>query len=114
MKERRQLLWTRELDRFLQLEELAGSLIEDAGSYRPVPDDWSGLHEKLTQLEHAAGRFCRYVEVRQAIRDLHNTVGRMLTVKRNGEDDRVVRAELDPAFRALLASCDAVLKRGKP
>lgn len=112
-KERRQLLWTRELDRFLELEELAGSLVEEAGSYRPIPDDRSGLQEKLSRLEHAAGRFGRYAEVRQAIRDLHNTIGRMLTAKRNHDDDRAVRAELDPALRAFLAACDSVCEREK-
>jgi len=36
-KERRQLLWSSELDRFFQLEELAGELVECQGGYRPFP-----------------------------------------------------------------------------
>ncbi len=113
-KERRQLRWSKELDRFFQLEELAGALIEDLGGYRPVPEDRAELSDKLSSLELAAGRFARYPEVRQAIRDLHNTLSRMFVAKRDSEDDREVRKELDPAFRKLLQACDAVLtNKGK-
>jgi hypothetical protein len=35
-KEKRQLLWSKELDRFLALEELAGELVEFLGGYRPI------------------------------------------------------------------------------
>jgi hypothetical protein len=63
-KERRQLLWSKELDRFFDLEELAGELVEFMGSYRAIPDNRNELTEKLESLEQAAGRFARYPEVR--------------------------------------------------
>jgi hypothetical protein len=51
-------------------------------------------------------------EVRQSVRDLHNTLGRMFVAKRDFEDDREkVRKELDPAYRKLLSACDKALKR---
>lgn len=110
-KEKRQLLWGKELDRFFALEELAGELVEFLGGYRPIPDDRTELAEKLDALERAGGHFARYPKVRQAIRDLHNTLNRMFVAKRDGKDDRGVRAELDPAYCVLLAECDKVLKR---
>lgn len=110
-KERRQLLWSKELDRFFALEELAGDLVEELGSYRPIPQDLSSFTRKFAALESAAGRFGRYPEVRQAIRELHNTLGRMFAAKRDRDDDRQVQSELEPAFRKLLSACDAVVGR---
>lgn len=99
LKDRRQLLWSKELDRFFQLEELVGELVENLGDYRPIPEDRSELSHKFKDLERAAGRFARYPEVQQAIRDLHNTLGRTFAAKRDYEDDRDIRHELDPTCR---------------
>lgn len=110
-KERRQLLWSKELDRFFELEQLAGELVEELGSYRPIPEDRTSLERRFQVLELAAGRFGRYPGVRQAIRDLHNTLGRMFAAKRDQDDDRSVRTELEPALRTLLAACDDVVGR---
>ena len=110
-KERRQLLWSKELDRLLELEELAGDLVEEVGSHHRIPEDTSGLAQRFEALERAAGRFGRYPEVRQACRDLHNVLGRMFSGKRDHEDVRDIRKELEPAFRNLLAACDSVIRR---
>ncbi len=107
-KERRQLLWSKELDRIFALEELAGELVGELGSYGAIPDDF---YDKFQALGRSAGKFYRYPEVSQSIRDLHNTLGRMFSAKRDKEDDREIRNELDPAFRKLLSACDAVVGR---
>lgn len=112
-KERRQLLWAKELDRFFELEELAGNLVEELVSYRSAPGDRTTLPQGFGALEQAAGRFGRYPEVRQAIRDLHNTLGRMFVAKRDRQNDQQVRGELDQTFRKLLAACDKVVGREK-
>lgn len=113
-RERRQLLWSKELDRFFSLEELAGELVEEIGRYRPVQneDATPSFRTKFNALEGAAGRFGRYQEVRRAILDLHNTIGRMYVSKRDCDgDERAIRDELGPAFLALLSECDQVLGR---
>jgi hypothetical protein len=112
-KERRQLLWSKEIDRFLALEELAGQLVEELSSYRPIPQDQLTLATQLEALHHAAGRFARYPAVRQAIRDLHNTLGRMVDAKSHREDDRAIGSELDPALRQLLVACDQAIERDR-
>lgn len=112
-KERRQLIWSMELDRFFKLEELAGDLVESLGGYRPITDGGTDVAIKLKALEDAAGRFGRYADVRQATRDLHNILSWMLAAKRNCEDDRETRAELDPAYQKLLSACDRELGREK-
>ena len=113
-KERRQLLWSKELDRFFALEELAGELVEVIGSYRAVKDQDApaSFVEKYKGLEMAAGRFGRYPDVREAIRVLHNTVGRLYAAKKDSDDDeRAIRDELRLAFPRLLSACDAVVGR---
>jgi len=110
-KERRQLLWSKELDRMFELEELAGGLAEDLGSYRPIPQDMTDLAARLLRLERAAGRFARYPDICQAIRDLHNALARVLDAKQHHEDYRAIRDELGTTFRKLLDACDAVVGR---
>lgn len=109
-KERKGVVWSKEVDRFINLEEIAGKLIEELGSYRSIPTEGSQLAEELRILESQAGRFARYPKVRQAIRDLHNVLSRMLAAKADHEDDREIRQELDPAYQTLLCACDAVLR----
>lgn len=110
-KERRQLLWAKELERFFNLEEQAGELVEFAVGYRSLPEDRSKLAAELENLADSAGRFARYPEVRQAIQDLHNTLGRALDMKQGSNPDREVRSELGPAYQKLLSACDGVLQR---
>lgn len=112
-KERRQLVWSKELDRVLALEESAGRLVEEIGSHGRIPEDRTSLSERMSALEQSAGRFGRYPKLRQSIRDLHNVLGRLFAAKRDREDERTIRQELDPAYKALLAGCDAVVKRSK-
>jgi hypothetical protein len=108
--ERRQVVWRKEVERFFELEELAGQLAEDLGSYRPASWNTEELASMNRRLELAAGRFARYPEVRQAIRDLHNVLGRMSAAKRERDsEEREVRLELDPAYRKLLEACDKIL-----
>lgn len=111
-RERRQLLWTREIDRFIKLEELAGTLVEEFGSYKALPEDRTEISLQFDALQRAGGQFARYPAVRQAIRDLHNVLGRLFAAKRDHDDDREVRAELEPTFRALIEACDGAIKRG--
>jgi hypothetical protein len=111
-KERRQLLWAKELERFFSLEEQAGELVEFTRGYGSVPKDRSKLGADLADLADSAGRFARYPEVCQAIRDLHNTLARALEDKEAGNQDREAHAELGPAYQKLLSACDKVLQRG--
>lgn len=112
LKERRQLLWSRELERFLALEELAGQLTEELASYRAL--DSCDIGPKLEECRQAAGRFARYGDVRVAILRLQNTLERMFVAKRDRRDDQQeLRAELDHDLKHLLDACDQVTEREK-
>src|SRR5438309_2650473 len=92
-KERRQLLWSKLLDRFFALEEQAGQLVEELSSYRNL--DQAKIASSFEEFRQAAGRFARYDNVRRAILDLQNTLERMFVAKRDRDDDeRVLRSEL--------------------
>jgi hypothetical protein len=104
-------LWSKEFDRFLVLEELAGRLVEELSSYRSF--DQAILAALLEEFRPAAGRFARYPSVQRAIRDLQNVLNQMFVAKRDHEDDRELRSELDSSMKQLLAACDYVTKRQK-
>jgi hypothetical protein len=109
-KERRQLLWSKELDRFFALEERAGQLVEELGSYGRL--DQAKVSASLGEFRRVAGSFVRYPGVRQAIRDLQNTLDRMFIAKQDYEDDQQeLRAELEVRMKQLLAACDQVTER---
>jgi hypothetical protein len=110
-KERRQLRWSKELDRFFELEELAGELTSEVTSYRY--QDFSTLQPKLERLFIFAGRFSRYDEVRRAILDLDNALQRMVIEKANhGNDATKLRSELVLKHFALLYACDKAIDEG--
>ena len=111
-KERRQLLWSKELDRLLALEELAGQLVEELSSYRAT--DPATLGPRLEDLQNAAGRLSRYDDVRRATLQLQNTLGRMFVAKRDHADEgQEIRSELDRDLKRLLHACDQVTQREK-
>jgi hypothetical protein len=112
-KERRQLVWSKELDRFFALEETAGVLVEDLGSNRSIQDREEFLLNQLRQFSNLAGKFARYSDVRQSIRDLHNILSRLYLAKRDFQDEREVRKELEPSYLKFLNSCDSVTRRQK-
>ena len=112
LKERRQLLWSKELELFLALEELAGQLVEELASYRTL--DRSNIVSRLEEFQQAAGRFVRYDDVRRAILQLHNTLGRMFVAKRDFEnEERELRSELYCHLKQLLSACDQITGRDK-
>jgi len=108
-REQRLVLWRKEVERIVELEELAGKLVEDIGSYRALDGMSDRLSSQFQQLDAMAGRLACYPQVRQAVRDLGNVLGRLFVDRRDKQDDRETRKELEPAYRALLDACDGVL-----
>jgi hypothetical protein len=84
-KERRQLIWAKELDQFFALEELSGQLVEELAG--PGTLDQASVGPMMAELRRAVGRFTRYGKVCQATRQLQNTVDRMLQPRIAGAVD---------------------------
>jgi hypothetical protein len=113
-RERRQQLWQRELQRFFELEELAGILTEALAGHGPLDQMADQLHSQMAQLKIATGKFRRYPQVAQAIRDFENSAGWILSRERRfdsrAEHDKVMK-ELESHYQALLKACDKVVGR---
>jgi hypothetical protein len=107
-RERRQVSWKKEVDRIIELEERAGTLVEIATSYRGIEEIIERTRDHYRQMEIDAGRFKRYKGIMQALRDLQNGVGRLLDSQSHHEDWREVAVEVDSLYDLLLKECDAV------
>ena len=113
LKEKRMLLWQKELDRLLELEETAGVAQEIALSYASaevLEKEFPPLHD---QLRHAAGRFGRYPELSQALRDLNHACAVTVAEKVKSGDSREWQEKIKPAYQKFLNACDAITKREK-
>ena len=106
-RERKLVSWKREIERFLELEELVGALVEQIGGYA---QDAAEIVESMGRLAAAAGRFRRYKAVKQSLRDLHNCLGRLIDDKRTHRNEEVAtRNELETQFESFLIACDSVI-----
>jgi hypothetical protein len=75
-RERRKVIWEKELERFSELEDTAGRLVEDLLSYNIRSDaERSAALEKLQVLRGATGRFLRYPAIAVALRDVAHSAG---------------------------------------
>lgn len=109
-RERRQAIIHKEIDRLFGVEELAGRVTELVGSYQSVEEKRERLGLLFTELDSAAGQVSRYSGVQQALRNVSNTSKRLYSCQFNHEDDRAVRAELQPAYHALTIEVDRILR----
>ena len=112
-RERRLILWRKEVDRLMEVEEAAGNLVEDAGGYHAIDTISERIKPKFLLFEAMAGKLARYPAVRQGVRDLHQLASILYLQRMNHEDDREIRKELEPALRKLLDACDEVRKKRK-
>jgi beta-phosphoglucomutase-like phosphatase (HAD superfamily) len=114
-REKRKALWDKEIDKFMELEEVAGQITEDLLSYRCRDEkEKQSYFEKAAYLRIAAGRFRRYPEVLQALRELNHSVGWYFsqdTKHESKEEYEQARSELENAFAALVTACDKAIGR---
>lgn len=113
-RERRKVLWERELVRFSELEDVAGCLVEDLLRFSMrTPEGTEQIYDKLRFLKASPGRFLRYDQVAAAVRDLENSAGWYISndLKFDKVEDAKARAEISDGFRKLIAACDKALSK---
>ena len=113
-RDRRKVLWERELNRFSELEDTAGRLVEDLLSYniRSVQGRSAAL-EKLQVLQGATGRFLRYPSIASALRDVSHSAGWYISQDMEHEtraEFEEVRNDVTASFGKLIAAIDETLK----
>lgn len=113
-RERRKVLWERELDRFSELEDTAGRLVEDLLSYNIRSDtERSAALEKLQVLRGATGRFLRYPAIAAALRDVIHSAGWYISQDMKHETKEQfeeARKDVTTSFSKLISAIDETLK----
>lgn len=113
-RERRKVFWERELERFSELEDVAGRLVEDLLRFNIRENgERASANEKLQYFSIAAGRFLRYEKVASALRDLEHAAGWYIKqdMKHESADEyKKARSDVSASFKALIAACDETLK----
>ena len=74
-RERKNILWERELGRFFELEDMAGCLVEDLLNYNIRDEERSEALTRLQTLRAFTGRFRRYPAISSALRELTHSSG---------------------------------------
>ena len=116
-REKRKALWDREIDNFMKLEEVAGKITEDLLSYRCRNEDEKNEYfSNATYLRIATGKFRRYPEVLQALRELNHNAGWYFSQDMKHETKEKyneARSDLEKSFNRLIAACDNAIGRPK-
>lgn len=112
--ERRKALWERELLRYLELEEVAGTLVDDLFAYRMRDEDKrQQIIKKLEFIQLATGRFMRHKNVTEALHKLANSAGWLFSKDmkhESSEEFNEARKDVVQDFGVLLRAIDEALK----
>ncbi len=116
-RERRKVVWERELARFSELEDIAGRLVEDLLRFniREAAERQSA-YEKLQYIREATGRFLRYDKVARALRELEHAAGWYISQDmkhETSEEYKKARSDVSESFKALISACDETLKSAR-
>jgi len=113
-RDRRKVLWERELNRFSELEDTAGRLVEDLLTYNIRSDqERSAALEKLAVLRGAIGRFLRYPTIASALRDISHSASWYISQDMKHEtkaDFEEARNDVTASFGKLIAAIDETLR----
>jgi hypothetical protein len=113
-RDRRKVLWERELSRFSELEDTAGRLVEDLLSYNIRSDqERTAALERLQVLRGATGRFLRYPSIASALRDVSHSAGWYISQDTKHESQaefEEARNAVTASFGKLIAAIDETLK----
>ena len=114
-REKRKALWDKEIDKFMELEEVAEKVTEDLLCYRcREEDEKQEYFDNAAYLRIAAGKFHRYPEVLQALRELNHSAGWYFSQDmkhKTKEEYEEARYDLEKSFNSLIAACDKAIGR---
>lgn len=108
----RKLFWEREYSRIMEVEERAGYLVETVGSYRALPEVEELIKDYWPAFRLDSGRLRRYPDLCQAIRNLDNRIGTVMSMRRNSEHWwNGASQEMNECYKQFLEACDTVTQR---
>ena len=113
-REWRKVIFEREHLRLAELQEVAGTLVEDLMRLQIRTDEEkTSAFEKLKFIRTASGRFLRYRSVASALRDLENSAGWYIREDmrhETKEEFEKARADVESSFKSLSRACNDALK----
>ena len=114
-RERRKVLWERELQRFSELEDIAGCLVEDLLSYNiRSAEERAAALERVKALRVATGRYLRYPLIVAALREVTHSSGWFISQDMKHEtkaESEEARNDVSNRFGKLVAAIDQTLKK---
>ncbi|WP_281221885.1 hypothetical protein [Photobacterium sanguinicancri] len=113
LREKRMLLWSKELDRINELEEKAGLAVEIVLNYSSPSILKTDYPPVQLELKYIAGRFARYSELSSVIRDLRQYCDITFDDKIDRQDFRESANKVLHYYSELIKECDKITKRDK-
>ncbi|PSU33501.1 hypothetical protein [Photobacterium lutimaris] len=113
LREKRMLLWSKELDRINELEEKAGLAVEIVLNYSSPSILKSDYPPVQQDLKYIAGRFARYPELSSTIRDLRQYCDITYGDKIDRQDFQESAEKVSHYYSSLIEECDKITKRDK-
>ncbi len=119
-KDKEKTVWNRHMEKIMELEEKAGDLTEYLCGYRSFPwseDTKDKLKNYLEQINSISGGFRRYSELNQSARDFINSSQIIMEIKmlegrfKSLKEEKELTNNLNSNFKALIETCDKVLKK---
>ncbi|WP_353566729.1 hypothetical protein [Haloferula sargassicola] len=110
-REKRSVLWKREVERLFEIEELAGQAQEYALDYRPTESKKERFAPMRERLELSAGRVSRYPELAKSLRELGHWGSIAASFGEGTEQVMEARSEIPKHFAKILHECDTITKR---
>ncbi|MFM5679043.1 hypothetical protein ACET57_18790 [Aeromonas veronii] len=108
-KEKRMVIWEKEIERFQLLEEKLGLIQEIVIRHSHVEtlnEDFATHHDELKYL---AGSYCRHPELAKSIRRFVCACDGVYNCKVEHKDYRESEIELNISYKDVLAQCDIIL-----
>jgi hypothetical protein len=113
--ERRNRLWNKEFERFLDLEERVGILVEDLLRFSIRTEiEKDKFFGSMQLLRDDAGRFRRYPEIMQALRDLNHYASWYFSqdMKHDTKEEfNEAKNDLLNSYKILINAIDKIVKR---
>lgn len=107
--DQKKILWEKELDRLLHIQELAGELTESIPNCMPEPEFLPETVKKMCELRDSAGKFRRYPKLNESIKNLYYSLCTVLDQNRKSDIQHEALQKLENDHNALVSACKQII-----
>jgi hypothetical protein len=113
-RERRKILWEREMIRFFELEDTAGKLVEALLTHNiHSEEEKAEANQKIQALRVSTGSYLRYPSIAKALREVTHFIGWYIAKDKKhdtSEEYEKARKELTENFQLLVKAINTTLR----